>query len=500
MNPCKVLFFVLDSADPMLLTQWMDDGSLPHLSALRAHSTYGRLETPRGCGSDAIWPSVFTGVDPSKHGRYYHKQDQMGSYHAANRRCINIMRDPVWKILSDAGRRVAVLDLPKAPLTEGLNGIQVLDWHSHYSYAEEFRTWPPEQAHILAETVGGHLTCPCLAIRYQDYDPTGDAEKIAGLRRNIDETLALVLHQLDAEPWDLVMTAFSASHCAGHQFWHLHDTTHPRWQSVTATNNDPLRRVYAAIDAALGTLLSRLDDETAVMVFAGVGMGPNHVRRELLDEILLRLDKGRPSVAHRAAKSLKSLWYRLPKDWRQRLSGAAHLAANTLSARDRSQRRFFAVQTNDTVGGIRINLQEREANGQVAPDALGTTCDALIRAISEIYIADNGAPLVTDIVRTDTVYHGEYLDQLPDILIEWNHAAPIRSIVSPAIGAISQNRLPDWSGTHRAGAFAMIRTPGIAQGCFPQSSTVYDVAPTLATLCGLNVSDSDGRTLVGMND
>jgi predicted AlkP superfamily phosphohydrolase/phosphomutase len=500
MTNCKVLFFALDSADPALLTQWMDGGSLPNLASLRSRSIHGGMETPRALGSDAIWPSVFTGVDPSKHGRYYHKQDQAGSYRATGRRCMDVMCDPIWLTLSNAGRRVAVLDMPKAPITEGLNGIQVLDWHSHYSYPEEFRTWPPEHAQFLAENFGDHTTCPCVSTRYQDYDPAGDMMKIAGLRSTIDETQAMIMHQLDDGPWDLFMTAFSASHCVGHQCWHLHDTTHPRWKIATATADDPIHEIYIAIDAALGTLLARLDDETSIMVFAGAATGPSYVRHDLLDEILVRLDKGRSSASRQAMKSLKSLWHLVPKDWRKGLSGAAHLAENTLTAHDRSQRRFFATRANDTVGGIRINLQGREPSGQVAPDTLDAICDELIHAISEIRIVDTGAPLVTDIVRADTVYHGEHLDQLPDILIEWNHEAPIRSIASPAIGTIYQDRLPDWSGTHRAGAFAMISAPGVTPSRFPEGSTIYDIAPTLAALCGLNLPGTDGRPLVGVHN
>jgi predicted AlkP superfamily phosphohydrolase/phosphomutase len=496
MHQPRILFFAFDSADCDLLNLWMDDGSLPNLAALRDSSLAGPLATPRGLGSDAVWPSVFTGVDASLHGRYHHKQDAAGSYRPPEQRDVLVQRTPVWQRFSEAGQRVAVLDLPKAPLCEGLNGVQVVDWHSHYSYPEEFRTWPPEQAQALADSIAGHVTCPCLGDRYKDYDPRADQSQIDSLLHTIDESLAMVMQQLEREPWDLVMTAFSASHCCGHRFWHLHDASHPRHAQSLYRGADPLRAVYAAIDNALGRLLQRLGDEVKVVVFAGAGMGPNYVRRELLDEILVRLDRGRPSITRRAMVALKQLWHRLPAGWRSALAVFAHRAESRLVSHDRSDRRFFAVQANDSVGGVRINLHGREPHGQVPPEAFGATIDRVVKALEELRVVDTGAPLVSDVVPAEMIYHGELLDRLPDILIEWNHAAPVTAVNSPAIGTLRQDRLPDWSGTHRSGALLMVRAPGLRPGVLPAGASVYDIAPTLAALGGLPADAMDGQSLV----
>ena len=53
-------------------------------------------------------------------------------------------------------------------------------------------------------------------------------------------------------PWDLFMPVFGESHCIGHQCWHLHDASHPRYDAAIASAiGDPLLTVYRAIDEAI---------------------------------------------------------------------------------------------------------------------------------------------------------------------------------------------------------------------------------------------------------
>lgn len=69
-----MLFIGLDSAEPQLLLEWSRAGALPTLRALLDSGAWGALKGPPGQGNGALWPSLFTGVNPGRHGRYYHRQ------------------------------------------------------------------------------------------------------------------------------------------------------------------------------------------------------------------------------------------------------------------------------------------------------------------------------------------------------------------------------------------------------------------------------------------
>ena len=79
----RVLFIGLDSADPGLLQQWGKAGLLPSLQSLRQRSLKGTTILPPGLGSGAMWGSLFTGVSPARHGRYFGRQLDAGAYRVA---------------------------------------------------------------------------------------------------------------------------------------------------------------------------------------------------------------------------------------------------------------------------------------------------------------------------------------------------------------------------------------------------------------------------------
>lgn len=491
----KVLFIAMDAGDAELLEAWMDAGHLPHLSRFRESAAHGIASTPRGFGSDAIWPSVFTGVDPSKHARYYHTQEEAGTYGETSRR-LEVRREPVWAQVGRANRRVAALDLPKAPLTPDFDGIQIADWRTHTSSAGETRSWPAGLAHEVIEDLGGHVLCPCWATRYEKHDYAREEGWLKDLRKSVRDSAALSERFLAQENWDLFMTAFSASHCAGHQLWHVHDSTHPRHRPEVGAREDPIRVIYQEIDEAFGRLLALAGRDAAVMFFAGPGLGPNYVQRDLADEIVARLDRGAARSRHDTVRALKSAWRQIPDRWRTRLASSAHLVNRSLTAKDRAQRDYYAVTTNDTIGGVRINLAGREPHGMVAPSDYASVCNFLVREISAITIVDSGRPLALDVFRTTDVYSGENVDRLPDVMIEWNHEGPISAVTSPAVGVIAQTRPPDWSGTHRAGGLLLTRVPGGESQRLGRSLSVLDVAPTLAALVGVELADVDGRSVL----
>ncbi len=65
------------------------------------------------------------------------------------------------------------------------------------------------------------------------------------------------------------MQVFTESHCVGHQCWHLHDVNHPAHDpAVLAEIGDPLRTVYAAIDAAIGDVLADAGDAFVLLLDA----------------------------------------------------------------------------------------------------------------------------------------------------------------------------------------------------------------------------------------
>jgi predicted AlkP superfamily phosphohydrolase/phosphomutase len=58
----------LDAAEPRLIEQWTDDGSLPTLRTLRREGAYARLRSTADWLVGSTWPTFYTGRLPAETG------------------------------------------------------------------------------------------------------------------------------------------------------------------------------------------------------------------------------------------------------------------------------------------------------------------------------------------------------------------------------------------------------------------------------------------------
>ena len=284
----KLVFLEIDAGDCELIRRWADDGALPTFRALLARGLVGETVSLEGFFVGATWPSLYTGVNPARHGIHSLVQQKPGTYEFAV--CPtgeHVKREPFWSHLSRAGRRLAILDIPLSGLAHDLNGIQSVEWGSHdCNYG--FCATPPEfEADVLARFGRNPLAQSCNAYGRSPED-------FIEFRRQLCESVrlksALTRHYLGQGGWDFFAQVFTESHCVGHQCWHLHDVTHPGHDpAVAAATGDPIRDVYRAIDAALGEVIAAAGDEATIVVLAGHRMAHKFGAQFLLPEILARL-------------------------------------------------------------------------------------------------------------------------------------------------------------------------------------------------------------------
>jgi predicted AlkP superfamily phosphohydrolase/phosphomutase len=259
---------------------------------------------------------------------------------------------------------------------------------------------------------------------------------------------------------------------------------------------DPLETVYRAVDAGVGKLLSLVDDETVVLVVSDVGIGPNFNGAHLLADVLFRLGYGaRPATASKPWRALRWAWRRLPNAWRTSLDGVTKSAVDrTWPAFDASAK-CFAVNNGEVFGAIRVNLAGREPSGRVeAGRDYEDFCRRLGEDLLALVNADSGAPAVRRVLRTADVYAGAWLDALPDLLIEWNTDDVIDAVRSPRLGTLRKPYAGPRTGHHRREGFFACRGPAVEPGEIGPIDLV-DVAPTVAALLGVELSEIDGRPI-----
>src|SRR5262249_41836210 len=147
----------------------------------------------------------------------------------------------------------------------------------------------------------------------------------------------------------------------------------------------------------------------------------------------------------------------------------------------------FAVHTNSIASAIRVNLVGREPNGRIAADAYEDYCRFLADAFGSLVDAATGRRVVQDVVRVADRYPGPRAAAFADLLVVWDAWAPITAVASDAVGVVENGPPSDPPGNHRPGGWFVAAGPDITPGEAPRPAAIVDVAPTVATLFGLEL-------------
>lgn len=511
-DPGRILAIGMDSADYHLIQKWMDMGRLPVLTSLAKRGSIQSLTSTADMGSGTVWPSFFTGTFPAKHNGFFSRRLENGTYRLMFKpEPYRLRRDPFWVPLCRAGKRMVVLDVPKTYPVKEVSGIQLSAWGAHSP------SWHPDS---LPRDILQTVNSLCGKYPVKDCDrfvPTGFRE----LRRfyqtlieGIQKKEAVSLHFLTREPWELFVTVFGEPHCAGHNFWHLMDPAHPRYDPESAAAlGDAILNVYTSIDKAIGNFIKAVPD-AAVVVFSPEGMGPNYTGSFLVPEILRRLEMAPSGGAIRrwspsrrwGPHSVRNVRNLLPRPLIKVIEGIKHVVPqNTwISWKTRfmtvgddwSRSRAFCVPS-DFNGFIRLNVKGREPKGLVERGApYDTLCEELTKEFSCITNADTGEPAVQEVLRLDRIHQGEYLDHFPDLVVKWKADVPIRRLSSPNIGTVEGFNHHERSGSHRPYGFVIAAGESFQKDAAKEEGHIIDIAPTILHLMRQPVpKDMDGRVL-----
>jgi predicted AlkP superfamily phosphohydrolase/phosphomutase len=494
----RLLVLGADALDKDLVRGWSDDGTLPAFRRLLRDGARGESEAPPGLFVGAVWPSFWTSTSPARHGRYCFEQMAPGSYETVRVRPTDTREPPFWSALSGAGRRVAVLDVPKTFVAPELNGLQVVDWGTHDPDFEGPITWPEPWRDELIARYGRDEVGNC--------NRHGQSGEYARLRdqlvARVRARARMIRDVIAREEWDCVIAVFSESHCVGHQCWHLHDPAHADHDAARAREvGDPIRDVYAAIDAAVGEILEGLEPGTTAVVFGSHGMRAHYDATFLLDEMLRRME--RPAAAPHAPGTkrrplAKRIWKRLPPGVRAVLAPLKDPAKAALGLEGVAARRYFALPNNDACGAIRVNLIGREPSGRVRSEDFDAVCAQIERDLLDFVNAETGEPLVRRVLRTAELYRGPALEHLPDLMVEWNRDAPVSRVRSPKAGEIAGRYTKCRTGDHSPSGFFCMIGEDVVRGPVSRGVSIMDFGPTIAERLGVALPGVDGRSFADL--
>lgn len=502
----RILVIGLDAADSTLIQRWSDEGVLPTLAFLRREGTWISLAQDQPIPSASVWPSIYTGTYPGKHGIYNGLQIEPGKQEVELIKTNQCGEPPFWQILDGHGISTVIMDVPFSFPLKNFGGVQLLDWGS---FERHYRSQSsPDE--VLIE----------LSKRFGAY-PFGQemSRDTPSTRRHLSHVRAQLLAGTSVKgravrwlmryrSWDFLMAVFSETHPVGHYFWDFHSQS----QRDSSTDSPPalvtaIKDVYRAVDAEIAKIIKNLDEATTLVILSGQGMGPNIAKWHFIPDILsglgLLVSGARRDRISPARLNLAELRAAVPRQWRRVVSrylpGSLrdHLQvywAN--SCIDWAQTRAFPMPT-DLLGYIRVNLKGREPRGIVEPGSeYDEVCAEIGEALKEMVDPNTGRRIVREVYHADQIFPGPQRSRLPDLIVSWKDEPEGNEGQAETWGGIGSPPLDHRQGNHRHEGFAIFHGQKVKKDRVDNAHLI-DIAPTILRYFGLTPpSTMDGQNLV----
>lgn len=494
----RVLIVGWDGATWSVLEPLLAAGRLPTLAALRGRGAWGALKSTMPPVTAPAWSTFMTGMEPARHGllSWQLPMDANGQRRWISAR--DLAAPTLWRRLSEAGRRVAVVNVPITYPPEAVNGCLVSGMLT--PSARSPFTYPPDLRDVLLAAV------PDYAPDVEMQETERDIRTADGIARFLEEVRTSIHHREAAlevvwqrGPFDLVCLMFEAPDRLQHPLWQ-YAVGVPAAASAPAdasweARHEAVVACYAELDAALARLVARCDEDTTVFLLSDHGFGPLRVILHLNDWLAskgwLRYAGGRASARAALRRLLRPLRRWLPSSWTRQ----GRVAFAPLRMLDWSRTRAYAgLPTED---GIWLNVRGREPWGVVEPGAeYESLRDEVIASVGELRHPGTGEPLILHAWRREEVHRGPYAARAPDIVLEL--APGVK--VTPAVGQGGVVEDVAWQGRghHRREGILVAAGPSIRPGPVA-GARLAGVAPTVLALLGLAIpAEMDGGVMEGL--
>jgi len=488
----RTLLLGLDGACLSVLEPMFDDRDLPTLEDVFSGGAVAPLESQVPPWTPSAWPSLFTGVNPGRHGVFDFLRFEGYDWELVDR--TDVDEWALWELLSRRGVTSVVVNVPVTAPPREFDGALV----PGYIAPESPQCHPPGLLDDLREELGEY--------RVYAPDPTSDRERrhwYQRLARMRGEAFRYLVERFDPEFGFL-------------QFQQTDTVFHEQPET------DAVRDVYTTVDRELERVLDAFDPDT-VVVASDHGIGEyggwefrvnDYLRRQgyvtsirggegmpswsALRRTHTRGDDA-PSLAERAVARMAR--YGVTSQSIKRVLDRFGLTSAVLSVvptdvvRAATERVDFPASTafmrSRTELGVRLNLEGREPDGTVSTAAYEAVRDEIIAALESARTPD-GEPVFETVAPREQFFEGPHVEDAVDIVTVpsgFDHYLQ-SSLRNEVFGPPSER----WN--HKRDGVIALAGDGVDTAADLEDAHLFDVAPTVLSALGVPPNERmDGRVL-----
>ncbi len=511
----KILVIGIDGATFNIINKLIEKNKLKNFQMLLKKGSSATLLSTIPDLSPIAWTTFATGKNAAKHGIYGFVAPKQNSYEV-NFINANFRRaEPFWSMLSRNGKKVCIINMPISYPPDMVNGYFISGMDTPSTQGPY--TYPPELKEEIEQLVPDYMIEYPILGAINSQTGINVLKNLEVMEDNRAQLCRCLMKKLD---WTLFFSVFIATDRIQHFFWHYLEKTHPRYNEQEAkVFRNAIYNIYQKMDAIIGSLLAEIDNETTVIIMSDHGFGPFddtvpylNLNDWLIDNGLLNLKKRvvRRLIIHMLIIARSAMRKLLPAKIKTGLKNSFFKSKQWLQSYlyfadiDWSWTKAYATWDECMSRCIRINLKGREPHGTVNPGAeYESLRKELIQKISSLKHPLTGDKIVERVFKREDLFHGEYLEEAPDLIVFWNDDAYFSSNKLQPRSKPIKVRKPKFrlsniqrSGEHRREGIFIISGPNIKKSLKINSVNIEDIAPTILYLLKQPIpEDMDGRVL-----
>ena len=360
----KVFVLSLDGVPYSYLKEQMESGKLAAFKRAFSKGTFKRHLSVIPTISSVAWSTFMTGKNPAKHGIFGFIDRNPNPFDLFIPTSRNMAAKTLWEMLSDAGKRVVVMNVPVTTPPREVNGVLISGF---LSTRIEKATYPPELSKRLDDM--GYII---------DVDPWKAKENkedfLRQLNLALEKRIQAMDYLMDNEEWDFFMCHVMETDRINHFL--LPGSRETRFEAE-------FHRFYEKLGEIVERVQEKLTENVLFISLSDHGMCP--IRKEVFLNHWLH-ERG---------------YLRFKKE-----------PAKDFSDVDSSTRAYSLIP-----GRVYINLKGREEFGSVEQADYEPLRQELKAAFLELKDPETGDPIIRNVYMREEIYSGPLLEKASDMIL-----------------------------------------------------------------------------------
>jgi predicted AlkP superfamily phosphohydrolase/phosphomutase len=485
----RTLLLGIDGATFSVLDPAFDAGHMPRLKALLDRSASGVLTSTVPPYTPPGWTSIFTGVNPGKHGIFGFKLGNIQRNDGLVR-LDRVTAPGLWNVANSQGLRTGLFNIPMTfppPAVDGWAVSGMLTPEGGGATPENY-TYPEDLAAEITKSVESYEID--IYVNYdEDWKSTEIIERLSRNLAGKRKALRMLLETRGDLP--LLFAVLEAPDRLMHVHYKYID---PACEHFHRPEAKPIRdrawEFFDEMDEMMGDLLDWAGDDAWVVTMSDHGFGPKekavNVNLALREWGLLSIQGASQVTSSQAVRSMARRVRRLlPKSMWMKAKQRAQASI------DWSGTKAFSAPIPQQ--GIYVNLEGREPKGIVPQSEYESVRIEVAERLLEMKDPDDGLPVTDEVYKREEVVQGPQAEWAPDLFpVCRDYAYELYD------GLFSPSVLDDYRhlprGFHRMDGIFGVAGPGIRPKA-GLTASLYDIAPTALYLAGCKLPPMDGRVL-----